>query len=148
MPAAKVERRLQTRNLGKEDRLLADLDAILAGQHCFLEELAVLAVDGGEQGGADEAVGGAPLRFYVPNELEAVKRFKVSLLVLVGKGTTADLAHNFVRSLRRIEAFLEGRSPPFIGKVYLATPSELAKSDTASGRVEPWYPQSKPLLDP
>ena len=77
---------------------------------------------------------------YVPNEREAVKRFKVPLLVLVGKGTTADLAHNFVRTLPRIEAFLEERSPPFIGRVYLATPSELAKSTTAAGRVELWYP--------
>ena len=77
---------------------------------------------------------------YVPNELDAVKRFEVPLLVLVGKGTTADLATNFVRTLARIEAFLQGRTPPFIGKVYLATPSELAKSATAAGRVELWFP--------
>lgn len=79
---------------------------------------------------------------YVPNELEAVKRFKVPLLILVGQATTAELAHNFVRTLPRIEAFLEGRSPPFIGKAYRATPAELAKSAAAPGRVELWFPKA------
>lgn len=79
---------------------------------------------------------------YVPNELEAVKCFKVPLLVLVGQATTAELAYNFVRTLPRIEAFLEGRSPPFIGKVYRATPAELAKSASAPGRVELWFPKA------
>lgn len=79
---------------------------------------------------------------YVPNELEAVKRFKVPLLILVGQATTAELAHNFLRTLPRIEAFLEGRSPSFIGKVYRATPAELAKSAAALGRVELWFPKS------
>ena len=79
---------------------------------------------------------------YVPNELEAVKRFKVPLLILVGQATTAELAHNFVRTLPRIEAFLEGRPPPFIGKVYRATPAELAKSAAAPGRVELWFPKA------
>jgi hypothetical protein len=79
---------------------------------------------------------------YVPNELEAVKRFKVPLLILVGQATTAELAHNFVRTLPRTEAFLEGRSPPFIGKVYRATPAELAKSVAAPGRVELWFPKT------
>jgi hypothetical protein len=79
---------------------------------------------------------------YVPNELEAVKRFKVPLLILVGQVTTAQLAHNFVRTLPRIEAFLDGRSPPFIGKVYRAMPAELAKSAAAPGRVELWFPKA------
>ena len=79
---------------------------------------------------------------YVPNELDAVKRFKVPLLILVGQVTTAELAHNFVRTLPRIETFLDGRSPPFIGKVYRASPAELTKSAAASGRVELWFPKS------
>lgn len=79
---------------------------------------------------------------YVPNELEAVKRFKVPLLILVGQATTAELAHNFVRTLPSIDAFLEGRSPPFIGKVYRATPAELAKSAAAPGRAELWFPKA------
>ncbi|MBE0548821.1 MAG: hypothetical protein IH627_14490 [Rubrivivax sp.] len=79
---------------------------------------------------------------YVPNELEAVKRFKVPLLILVGQVTTAELAYNFVRTLPRIETFLDGRSPPFIGKVYRAPPAELAKSAAAPGRVELWFPKT------
>jgi predicted nuclease of predicted toxin-antitoxin system len=81
---------------------------------------------------------------YVPNELDAVKRFKVPLLILVGQVTTAELAHNFVRTLPRIEAFLDGRSPPFIGKVYLyrAMSAELAKSAATPGRVELWFPKT------
>jgi len=79
---------------------------------------------------------------YVPNELEAVKRFKVPLLILVGQATTAELAFNFLRTLPRIETFLEGCSPPFIGKVYRATPAELAKSAAAPGRVELWFPKA------
>ena len=78
---------------------------------------------------------------YVPNELEAVKHFKVPLLILVGQVATAELAHNFVRTLPRIEAFLHGRSPPFIGKVYRALPAELAKSAAAPGRVDLWFPK-------
>ncbi len=78
---------------------------------------------------------------YVPNELDAVKRFKVPLLILVGQVTTAELAHNFVRTLPRIESFLDGRSPPFIGKVYRATPAGLAKPAATAGRVELWFPK-------
>ena len=79
---------------------------------------------------------------YVPNELAAVKRFKVPLLILVGQATTAELAHNFVRSLHRIEAMLDDRAPPFIAKVYRPTPAELAKSAVAAGRVEIWFPKA------
>lgn len=78
---------------------------------------------------------------YVPNELEAVKRFEVALLILVGQATTADLARNFVRTLSRIEAFLDLHAPPFIAKVYRAAPGELAQSPTAPGRIEPWFPK-------
>jgi predicted nuclease of predicted toxin-antitoxin system len=78
---------------------------------------------------------------YVPNELAAVKRFKVPLLIVVGQASTAELAHNFVRTLHRIEAFLEGRAPPFIGKVYRASPDDLVKSADVPGRVELWFPK-------
>lgn len=79
---------------------------------------------------------------YVPNELAAVQRFKVPLLILVGQATTAELAHNFVRTLPRIEAMLDDRAPPFIAKVYRATPAELARCATATGRVELWFSKS------
>lgn len=79
---------------------------------------------------------------YVPNELEALKRFRVSLLILVGKSPTADLAHNFVRTLSRIEGMLDHHTPPLILKVHRPTPSELTRSHEAAGRVELWYPRS------
>jgi predicted nuclease of predicted toxin-antitoxin system len=79
---------------------------------------------------------------YVPNELAAVKRFKVPLLILVGQATTAELAHNFVRTLHRIEAMLDDHSPPFIAKVYRPAPADLATSAVAVGRVEIWFPKA------
>jgi len=79
---------------------------------------------------------------YVPNELEAVKRFKLSLLIVVGKVTTIELANNFVQTVQRIEVFLGHHSPPFIAKVHRPTPADVAKSVTAPGRVELWFPKS------
>ncbi len=54
---------------------------------------------------------------YVPNELAAVRDFKVRLLVVVGQAPTAELAHNFVRTLHRIESLLGEHPPPMIAKV-------------------------------
>jgi PIN like domain len=79
---------------------------------------------------------------YVPNELAAVVRFKVPLFILVGQATTTELAHNFVRTVRQVETMLDGRSPPFIAKVYRASPAELALSQIAPGRVEVWFPKA------
>lgn len=79
---------------------------------------------------------------YVPNELAAVVRFKVQLLVMVGKAPTAELAYNFVHTLRRIEAALDQESAPVILKVYRATPAELLIAANAAGRVEVWFPKS------
>ena len=78
---------------------------------------------------------------YVPNELAAVKRFGVRLLVVVGQSPTAELARNFVNTLHRIEAMLDEHKAPFILKVYRPTPAELAHSPAAIGRVESWYPK-------
>lgn len=77
---------------------------------------------------------------YVPNELAAVIEFGVPLLVLVGKVTSTELAHNFVRTLSRIEALLDAHRPPLIAKVYLPAPVERARAVDAPGRVEMWYP--------
>lgn len=77
---------------------------------------------------------------YVPNELAAVVAHSVTLLVLMGKAPTAQLAHNFVRSLDRIDAVLAAHAPPLIAKVYLPTPAELRRQADAPGRVEVWYP--------
>jgi len=78
---------------------------------------------------------------YVPNELAAVKRFGVRLLIVVGQAPTAELGHNFVHTLHRIESMLDDREPPFILKVYRPTPGELAKAAVTPGRVEVWYPK-------
>ena len=73
----------------------------------------------------------------MPNELAAVKRFQVALLIVVGKVPVAELAHNFVRTLDRIESLLDERRPPFIAKVYRPA----AQSAAAAGSVEVWYPK-------
>jgi hypothetical protein len=79
---------------------------------------------------------------YVPNELAAVKRFGVSLLVVVGQAPTHELARNFVHTLPRIESMLRDRKPPFILKVYRPSPAELAIAPSSAGRVESWYPKA------
>lgn len=79
---------------------------------------------------------------YVPNELAAVVRFKVPLVVVVGKVPTAELARNVVCTLHRIEAMLDAHAPPVILKVYRASVSELEKAGDAPGRVEVWFPKT------
>lgn len=71
---------------------------------------------------------------YTPNELAAVIRHRVVLLVVIGHAPFPELAHNFVRTLPRIEAFMESRKPPYIAKVYRA-----ARED-AAGSIALWYP--------
>lgn len=79
---------------------------------------------------------------YVPNELEAVLRFQVQLIVVVGKVPTAELAHNFVRTRDRVEAVLDRHPAPVILKVYRASPAELLANAMAPGKVELWYPKA------
>lgn len=78
---------------------------------------------------------------YKPNELAAVVRHRVGLLVLVGKAPYPALATAFVATLPRIESFLERHEAPFIGKVFRPSPAELRLNPSASGRVELWYPR-------
>jgi hypothetical protein len=78
---------------------------------------------------------------YRPNELEAVRRHSVALLVVVGKAPYADLAQSFVRTRLKIESFLQERQPPYIAKIYRPTPSEAAQGALA-GRVELWWPRA------
>ena len=66
---------------------------------------------------------------------------EASLLVVVGDAPYADLARSFVATLPRILAFLEDHRPPFIAKVYRASPADLEKSPDANGRIELWYPK-------
>jgi hypothetical protein len=78
---------------------------------------------------------------YTPNELAAVIRHGVSLLVIVGRAPYPELAPSFVKSLPRVERFLNRYQPPFIGKVYRPTPEESAKNPSAPGKVDLWYPE-------
>lgn len=79
---------------------------------------------------------------YVPNELAAVRRFKVALVVVVGQAPNIELARNFVSTARRIETMLDANPPSVILKVYRASPKELAQSPQSVGRVEVWYPRA------
>jgi hypothetical protein len=73
---------------------------------------------------------------YKPNELAAVRRHRVMLLVVVGKASLPDLAQSFVLTLPQIRAFLDAHKPPFIAKVYrhMASPG----APPSGGHVVLW----------
>lgn len=77
---------------------------------------------------------------YKPNELRAVVRHGVALLVIIGDAPYPDLAHNFVATLPRIERFLARTTPPFIAKAFRPSHRETVHKPNAPGRVELWYP--------
>lgn len=77
---------------------------------------------------------------YKPNELQAVIRHRVALLVVIGKAPFPNLARNFVATTTRIVQFLDAHEAPFIAKVYRPTPKDLAKDASAPGSVTLWYP--------
>jgi hypothetical protein len=79
---------------------------------------------------------------YKPNELSAVVRHDVQLLVVVGRAPFAELAQGFIATHARIEKFIAVHDAPWIAKVYRPSVGDLAKSPTASGHVELWYPPS------
>ena len=78
---------------------------------------------------------------YKPNELAAVIRHRVALLVIVGSAPYPELATAFVATLPHIEVFLARHEPPFVGKVFRPSPGELGRNPSAAGRVELWYPR-------
>lgn len=77
---------------------------------------------------------------YKPNELAAVVRHKVRLLVVIGQAPYPELAKDFVGTLSVIEAFLAIHEPPLIAKVYRASPGDRARKATAFGTIVRWYP--------
>lgn len=81
---------------------------------------------------------------YKPNELAAVVEHRVGLLVVIGNAPYPQLAHAFVATRERIEAFLKNQPAPFIAKVYRPTPADLLKNPDAPGTVTLWYPKLKP----
>ncbi len=76
----------------------------------------------------------------MPNELAAVRRHQVALLVVVGKAPFPLLAHHFVATVPRILAFVAQHEAPFIAKVYRPSPSDIAKDRNAPGSISLWYP--------
>lgn len=77
---------------------------------------------------------------YKPNELAAVVRHKVALLVVVGKAPHAELARSFANTAPQIRRFLSAHHPPLIAKVYRPSPAEVGRNRQAPGRIELWYP--------
>lgn len=65
---------------------------------------------------------------YKPNELAAVMKYGVGLLVIIGKAPFPDLARSFVANAAAVERFVAVQMPPFIAKVY------------RSGEINLWYP--------
>lgn len=78
---------------------------------------------------------------YTPNELAAVRRHRVALLIVVGHAPFPELARNFVNTLSKIEAFLDEHKPPYIAKVYRPAAADLARDSTAPGMISLWYPK-------
>ena len=78
---------------------------------------------------------------YTPNELIAVVRHRVRLLIVSGKAPFPQLAKNFVTTLPKIEAFLAVHEPPYIAKIYRPTDAELERNPDKSGSIVLWYPK-------
>lgn len=78
---------------------------------------------------------------YKPNELAAVVRHNVRLLVVIGKAPYPQLAKHFVATTARINEFAEQHSRPWIAKVYRPSPSEVARDPNAKGSIQLWYPR-------
>ena len=78
---------------------------------------------------------------YKPNELAAVQRHRVGLLVVVGKAPFPLLALHFVDTMPMISTFLAQHEAPFIAKVYRPSRSDVAKDPNAPGSVSLWYPR-------
>lgn len=78
---------------------------------------------------------------YKANERGAVMESGLRLLVLTGGAPVSDHAHNFVRTITRIERFLDTHTGSWIAKVHRPSPAELQRNPAAPGRVESWYPK-------
>jgi hypothetical protein len=81
---------------------------------------------------------------YKPNELAAVIKHRVPLLVVVGKAPFPDLARAFVATRPRIETFLDTHVAPFIAKVYRGPASD--ERGLLPGRIGEWYPKPDEFL--
>jgi hypothetical protein len=78
---------------------------------------------------------------YKSNELAAVVRYGVRLLVVIGKAAFPDLARNFVATALRVNAFIDTHPAPWIAKVYRPTVTDTTKGPDPPGSVSLWYPR-------
>lgn len=78
---------------------------------------------------------------YKPNELSALVRHKVGLLVVVGHAPYQELARNFVATIGPIDRFIRKHEPPFIAKVYRPSQAIPSTQRPRPGKVELWYPR-------
>lgn len=81
---------------------------------------------------------------YKPNELNAVVRHRVMLLVVIGHAPYAELAQAFLATWPRIQQFVQRHNPPFIAKVYRPSATEATANRATPGRIELWYPKADP----
>lgn len=80
---------------------------------------------------------------YKPTERDAVMEQGVGLIVLVGDVPHSELAQNVINSRALIESFLAASPPPFIAKLYLPRPADMARNANAPGRIEMWLTHSE-----
>ena len=78
---------------------------------------------------------------YKPNELAAVIKHSVALLVVIGHAPYPQLARHFVATVPKIDALLAAHKSPLIAKVYRPSPAEIAANADAPGSVVLWYPR-------
>jgi hypothetical protein len=77
---------------------------------------------------------------YKTNELAAVRRHHVRLLIVIGKAPYPELARNFIATIPRIRKFIDRHPAPWVAKVYRPTPAETRRSPRAAGSISLWYP--------
>ena len=65
-------------------------------------------------------------------------RRMVAPWIMVDELIYSELAKSFVATRARIEAFLQKHDPPFIAKVYRASPTERALNPSAPGHISLW----------
>jgi len=77
---------------------------------------------------------------YKPNEIAAVKAFRVGLFIIVGKTPFSELAQNFVLTHSQIRRFIEKNTRPFIAKIYRPSESMNVAKSKKTGSVKMWVP--------
>ena len=76
---------------------------------------------------------------YKPNEKDAVMRAGVGLFILVSRRAThQELAINLIKTLHKVERFVEKQERPFIAKIFCPPKEFRSFSSKRSGRVELW----------